>query len=177
MDVRYVSTFPSSDPAFRRVVERLRADRPSTSAEELTRRLRPLFPRVAIFEQQLTGEPARLYVFRDGRFEAGRADRWWESPDVACVCVDVGSGRLTDVSPEYAELMHAHKDDLVGRHFTEFIQPEARDAAAAMFESLVEDRDVTTQALVRRVDGTTVRIELHASREDGQIDVRYRPVR
>ena len=95
MGSRYVSTFPSSDPAFRRVVEHLGADRSSTTTDELTRRLRPLYPRVAIFKQQLTGEPERVYVFRDGRYELDRSERWWEEPGVACVIVDVESGRLT----------------------------------------------------------------------------------
>jgi len=176
MAIRQVSTFPSSDPAFRRVVERLHADRSSTAVDELTRRLRPLFPQVAIFEQQLTGEPTRLYVFRDGHFEANRTDRWWDAPGVACVCVDIGSGRLTDVSPEYAELMRSSPDDLVGRHYSDFVTPEARTAAEALFESLAEDREVSTEALVQRTDGTTLRIELHASRRDGDIDVRYRPL-
>ena len=40
----------------------------------------------------------------------------------------------------------------------------------------VQDREVSTEALVRRADGTTLRIELHASRRNGAIDVRYRPV-
>ena len=176
MASRYVSTFPSSDPAFRRVVEHLGADRSSTTTDELTRRLRPLYPRVAIFKQQLTGEPERVYVFRDGRYELDRSERWWEEPGVACVIVDVDSGRLTEVSSEYADLMHAPRAELVGRHYSEFLQPEAREAATAMFESHVQDREVSTEALVRRADGTTLRIELHASRRNGEIDVRYRPV-
>jgi PAS domain S-box-containing protein len=177
MSLRSVSTFPSSDRAFKRVVEHVGADTTSTSKDEVARRLRPLFPRVAVFEQQLTGEPTRLYVFRDGRYEAKSTESWWDKPGVACVCVSASTGRLIDVSSEYAALMHAEPSDLVGRHYTDFVQPEARDAAGAMFEALTEDRDVSSEALIRRVDGTTVRIELHASREDGEIDVRYRPVR
>ncbi len=59
---------------------------------------------------------------------------------------------------------------------SDFVQPDAREAAAAMFEALAEDRDVSSEALIRCADGTTVRIELHASRRNGEIDVRYRPV-
>ena len=173
---RSVSTFPSSDRAFKRVVDHVGADTTSNSTEEVARRLRPLFPRVAVFEQHLTGEQARLYVFRDGHFELDSGERWWDEPGVACVCVSAASGQLTRVSSEYAALMHARPEDLIGRHYTDFVQPEARDAAAAMFEALTEDRDVSSEALIQRVDGTTVRIELHASRTDGEIDVRYRPV-
>jgi PAS domain S-box-containing protein len=172
--IRYVSTFPSSDRAFARVVDRVGAQTTATSREEVARRLRPLFPRVAVFEQQLTGEPIRLYVFRDGRYEAQPPDRWWDEPGVATVCLDAASGRLTKVSSEYAALMRAEPDDLIGRHYSEFVAPEAREVASGMFEALAEDREVSTSALVRRVDGTTVRIDLHASRQDGEIDVRYR---
>jgi PAS domain S-box-containing protein len=176
MHTRSVSTFPSSDRAFRRVVARVGAEAASTSTDEVVRRLRPLFPRVAVFEQHLTGEPPRLYVFRDGRYEITGPERWWEDPGVACVCLDVDTGRLTDASSAYAALMGADRQELIGRHYSDFIQPEAREAAAAMFESLVEDREVSTEALVRRVDGTTLRIELHAFRKDGVIDVRYRAI-
>ncbi len=177
MGNRSVSTFPSSDRAFKRVVEHVGADMTSTSKDEVARRLRPLFPRVAVFEQQLTGEPARLYVFRDGRYEPQPVDSWWDEPGVACVCLSASTGRLTKVSNEYAALMRAEPGDLIGRHYTEFVQPEARDAAGAMFQSLAEDRDVSTEALLRRSDGTTLRIELHATRQNGEIDVRYRPLR
>ena len=176
MGFRSVSTFPSSDRAFKRVVEHVGADTTSTPKDEIARRLRPLFPRVAVFEQKLTGEPARLYVFRDGRYEVEPADAWWEAEGVPCARISAATGLLSEVSVEYASLMHAEPADLVGRHYTEFVQPEARDAAAAMFQALIEDREVSSVALVRRVDGTTIRIEFHASRRNGEIEVRYRPV-
>ena len=176
MNTRILSTFPSSDHAFQRVVERIAADTGTSSKEDLARRLRPLFPRVAVFEGQLAGEPSRLYVFRDGRYELTTPDRWWEGDAVACIRLSIQSGRIVNVSREYAELIRADRDDLVGRHYTDFVQPEAREAAQTMFSALAENREVSTEALLRRVDGTTLRIELHASRLDGEINVYYRPI-
>jgi PAS domain S-box-containing protein len=169
-----VTTFPSSDGAFRRAVERVSGGARKLAKDELARRLKPLFPRVAIFERELVGEPPQLYVFRDGRYEVAREDRWWEAEGVATVCLSVETGRLTHVSPEYAAIMGALPDDLVGRHYLEFVEPDAVEAAGAMFEALATDREVITEAVIRRVDGTPVRIELRAAREDGEIDVRYR---
>lgn len=176
MTGRVLSTFPSSDRAFQRAVERIAAAGDAQSKDELVRRLRPLFPRVAAFERQLTGERNHLYLFRDGRYETVSTDEWWRGDDVACVMISLQTGRLTHVSRAYAALMRADPEDLVGRHYTEFLQPDARDAARAMFEALAEDREIATEALVRRTDGTTLRIELHATRKDGEVDVRYRPV-
>ncbi|HET7182682.1 MAG TPA: PAS domain-containing protein [Candidatus Limnocylindrales bacterium] len=171
-----VTTFPSSDGAFRRAVERASGDATHPVKDELARRLQPMFPRVAVFERQLTGEPPQLYVFRDGHFSADHDDRWWDADGVACVCLSATTGRLTQVSPEYASIMGADPADLLGRHFLEFVQPAAVDAAEAMFDALSNDREVITEAVLRRVDGTPLRIQLHAARKDGEIDVRYRPI-
>ena len=176
MTPRILSTFPSTDRAFQRAVERLAADPGSATKDDLVERLRPLFPRVAAFERQLTGEPSHLYVFRDGRYEAARTNGWWKEPGVACVVISLQTGRLTRVSAEYADLMRADPQDLVGRHYTEFLQPEARLAAEAMFGALAESHEIATEALVRRTDGSTLWIELHATRRDGEVDVRYRPI-
>ena len=169
-----VTTFPSSDGAFRRAVELVTARATKSAKDELARRLKPLFPRVAVFERSLAGEPPQLYVFRDGRFEVDLDDRWWEAEGVACVCLSASTGRLTYVSPEYAAILGADPDDLIGHHYLEFVLPEAVEAAGAMFDALANDREVQTEAVIRRVDGSPVRIQLHAVRQDGEIDVRYR---
>ena len=169
-----VTTFPSSDGAFRRAAERVALGAPGRAKDELARRLRPLFPRVAVFERGLAGEPPQLYAFRDGRYEADPHDRWWEADDVARVHLSAATGRLTTVSPEYAAIIGARPDDLVGRHYLEFVEPDAVDAAQAMFEALANDREVITEAVIRRADGSSIPIQLHAARQGGQIDVRYR---
>ena len=64
----------------------------------------------------------------------------------------------------------------VGRHFVDFVQPEARAAAQAMFEAVSQFREVRSEALVRRPDGSTLAIEFRAIRTDGDIEVCYRPL-
>jgi PAS domain S-box-containing protein len=173
MRIRDVSTIPSRDRAFRGAVQRVASDDEGVSAQALRERLRPLYPQVEVFESLLEGEASHLYVYRNGRYVPNVEDRWWEAPGTACVCVSCETGRLTHVSDEWAALMHSSPSELIGRHYTEFVQPEARLAAEAMFEALAQG-EVDTQALVRRPDGSTVGIDVHAALGDDEIDVRYR---
>ena len=174
---RTVNTIPSHDAVLRRVVDRMTHTRPPQSAEQLADMLRPLFPRVAVFERQLSGERPLLYVYRDGRYEPERGDRWWEAPGAPCIHVSIETGQLTSVSGPWAGLMHADDPDaLLGRHFLEFVQPEARAAAQALFEVVDEQREVRSEALVVRPDGSALGIEFRAIRRDDQIEVCYRPL-
>jgi hypothetical protein len=173
---RVVNTIPSSDVVLRRVVERVAAGEQPGTAAELAARLRPLYPKVAVFERQLSGERAQFYVYRNGRYEPERRDEWWARPGVASVHVSATTGELTAVSGEWAELMRAAATDLIGRHFVDFVQPEARSAATAMFEAVSQFREVRSEALVQRPDGTTLAIEFRAVRRDGEIEVSYRPL-
>ena len=173
---RTVNTIPSHDAVLRRVVERLTRNRPPESAAHLADMLRPLFPRVAVFERQLSGERPLLYVYRDGRYEPERRDRWWEAPGAPCIRVAIDSGLLTAVTGPWAGLMHADADALVGRNYLAFVQPDARAAAQALFEVVDEERDVRSEAFVVRPDGTELGIEFRAIRRDDEIEVCDRPL-
>jgi len=171
---KVVNTIPSNDVVLRRVVDRItERDQPDTAAD-LAARLRPLYPRIAVFERQLSGERAQFYVYRDGRYEPEGREEWWEQIGVPCVHVDALTGQLTSVTGEWAALMRADEADLVGRHFVDFVLPEAREAAQAMFEAVSQYHEVRSEALVRRPDGTTLPIEFRAIRRDGRIEVCYR---
>ena len=173
---RTVNTIPSHDAVLRRVVERVTHSKtPPESAQQLADVLRPIFPRVAVFERQLSGETPHLYVYRDGRYEPERG-AWWTAADVPCVHVSRSSGLLTAVTGSWASLMRADQTSLVGRHFLDFVQPEAQAAAQAMFEVVSEEREVRSEAAVVRPDGSTVAIEFRAISVDGEIEVCYRPL-
>jgi hypothetical protein len=171
-----VNTIPSNDVVLRRVVDRVtETDQPGTAAD-LAARLRPLYPKIAVFERQLSGERAQFYVYRDGRYEPERRDGWWDEPGVAWVHVSASTGELTAVSGEWAALMRSDATKLVGRHFVDFVLPEARAAAQAMFEAVSQFHEVRSEALVQRPDETTLAIEFRAVRKDGEIEVCYRPL-
>ena len=169
-----VRAIPSHDAVLRLLVDRA-TETPPGSAGELTARLRPFFPRVAVFERQISGERG-LYVYRDGRYEPQTPPSWWDAPDVPCVRVSMQSGELVSVTGSWAELMHATPTDLVGRHFLDFVKPEAHAIAGAMFEALQNEGEVRSEAVVQRPDDTTLLIEFRAIRRDGEIEVCYRPI-
>jgi PAS domain-containing protein len=173
---RIVNTIPSHDVVLRRVVERVAADQQADTAADLAARLRPLYPRIAVFERQLSGERAQFYVYRDGRYEPDRPGAWWDQPGTPCVRVSTSTGQLTFVSGSYAELMRAPEANLVGRHFLDMILPEAQAVAQTMFEVVSQEREVRSEALVVRPDGSTVAIEFRAIRREGEIEVCYRPL-
>ena len=174
MPKRPVSTIPSTDRAFQRAVEKVVDDGHDATLDQIAARLRGLFPKVAVFRRLVSGESGHLYAYRDGHYEKKVAERWWDGPGVACVRVDAASGELTYISKEWAELMSAEPLGLLHRHFTDFVLPEATAAAQGMFEAVIEGGEVDTEALLLRPDHSTITIELHASRDDGEVDIRYR---
>ena len=89
-----ISTIPSNDRAFERAVENVATQSPGATPRDLEARLRPLFPRVAIFTRHVSGEHGHLYAYRDGHFERNIRERWWDAPDTPCVCIDAATGSL-----------------------------------------------------------------------------------
>lgn len=176
MQRQFVATFPSSDRAFRRAATQLAEGLELGSAEELAGRLRPMFPRVAVFEQQLSGESRRFYAYRDGHYDAGPREAWWRAPDTLRARVSARTGRLIAVSEAAARLLGLDLPHVIGCHFTAFIQPAAGPIAAAMFEALEDEREVVSEALLVRPDGSELLIEFRAVQQDGEIEVSYRPV-
>ena len=172
---RVVNTIPSRDRAFRRAVEHVAEEVAQGAPDQLAERLRPLYPRVAVFERGLSGEPDGYYVYRDGGFKNEPAERWWEAPGIPRICVSIATGKLTSVSNEWAGFMHANPDELVGRHFTDFVRPDARTVAKAMFAAVRGEREILSQALVMRPDGSTMAIEFRAIHRGREVEVYYRP--
>lgn len=170
-----VNTIPSNDAVLRRLVERATATSTLESPEALTEQLRPLYPRVAVFERLVSGEHG-LYVYRDGRYEPESPRTWWAAPDVPCVVVSLKTGNVVNATGSWAELMHEDADGLVGRHYLDFVKPEGRAVAGTMFEALHTEREVRSEAVVQRPDGTTFLIEFRARRRGDEIEVYYRPI-
>ena len=173
---RIVNTIPSHDVVLRRVVDRLTEERPPDSAAQLADTLRPLYPRVAVFERQLSGERPHLYVYRDGRYEPERGGRWWEKPDIPCAHISATTGQLTHVTGAWAELMHSSVEQLLGRHFLELVLPEARPVAQAMFEAVSLEREVRSEAMILRTDGQPMSLEFRAVRNGDEIEVSLREI-
>lgn len=170
-----VNTIPSNDAVLRRLVESATATSMPSTPEELTRRLRPIYPRVAVFERLVSGERG-MYVYRDGRYLPDSPPSWWAAPDIPRIVVSMETGELVRVTGTWADLMHEVPADLLGRHYLDFVKPEARAIAGAMFEALQTESEVRSEAVIQRSDGTTLLIEFRALRRGDEIEVCYRPL-
>ena len=164
---------PSSDSAFARAAARFAAD--ARSPADLQTRLRALYPRAVVRERALANEPPVLYLFRDGRYEPRPADAWWTRPGHATATIDLGSGVITSASREWAALLGDGVERIEGRPYADFLVPEAAEAALAIIDALREWGEVTSEMLMRTLDGALVTFEFHAELEGDRIDVTYRP--
>lgn len=165
---------PSSDVAFRQVVDRLVAV--SESPADLLARLRTLYPKADLAERGLEDEPRIFYVYRDGRFEAPTGERWWLDEEAARVSISVETGLLVRVNDQWSDLMGDTPQRLVGCHYSDFVLPEARGAASVLFDTLVSEGSAHSEALLLRPDGSLVGIEFWGIREGNLIHVAYRPL-
>jgi hypothetical protein len=173
---RVVHTIPSHDVVLRRLVERVTMESDPPSPDELVEQLRPLYPRVAVFEGQLSGERQPLYVYRDGRYEPELREPWWSEENAAWVRVSVDTGKVVAASASWASLMRADLHSLAGRDYPDFVPPSARALEQAMFEALADQEEVRSKAVAIRQDGTMLPIEFRATRLDGEVDLFYRPL-
>jgi PAS domain-containing protein len=169
-----VTTVPSSDLAFARAVEVVLAALPRPSAGALQESLRSIYPKVAVFERQLSGEQDVYYVYRDGTFVRDVLERWWTEPDAAWSQYSAADGRLLDASPEWMALMGGGPEDFVGRHYTEWVHPNARLAASTFHATVLELGEIHSEGLVRRADGADLRVEFYGVLIGDTIDVWYR---
>ena len=70
-------------------------------------------------------------------------------------------GRIQYVNPAVTLLAGYRPEDLIGRHYSEFIHPEDRDSVLAAFERALQTRDVVRTTLrYRHKDGSFKTIEV-----------------
>jgi hypothetical protein len=167
-----VSTIPSGDRAFRRAVEVATDDEPAPSPEDLAARLRPLYPRIAVFERALSGEEPGFYAYRDGSYHQDAVETWWARPETLHARISVRTGQITALNSD-GELTGCPREELLDREFTEFVAPSARVIARALFELAIRG-EVRSRALVLRPDGGTVLVDFRAIRNGTEIEVAYR---
>jgi PAS domain-containing protein len=163
---------PASDRGFARAARALATG--STSPNDLEARLRSLYPRAVVRERALANEPRVLYIYRDGRYQRENGDPWWRADGLATASIDLRTGTIVEASPEWAALLGDGVDAITGRSYTDFLLPEAREAAAAVIQVLAEVGEITSEALMRRIDGTTVPFQFHATLSGHRIEIVYR---
>jgi PAS domain-containing protein len=168
-----IITIPSTDPAFREHVNRLRvAARPGTP-EVLEARLRRVFPRAVVRRRDISGEAPAWYVYRDGRWRSSMTGSWWEEPGLPRVEVS-SDGWIQMASTTARDLIGIGANDVGSRHFTDFVAPGGLEDAMSLFEVVAEGRDLTATTLLRPASGDVIAIDLHAWREANRLVAVFR---
>jgi hypothetical protein len=162
---RIVQTIPTSDRAFREHVERLVAEYPFETPQELGTRLRQLFPRVFVRERALAGEnPAVWYVYRDGAWRPPEAEQWWAADGNARIAVDE-TGWIVEANALAMSLLEAPDLLTDQRHFSDFVAPGTLADATALLNVVAAGAELTVTILLCPANSEVVACELHARRE------------
>ncbi len=163
-----IITIPSSDAAFRQHVERLRLDAGLATAEQLEARLRRVFPRVAVRERALSGEPPSWYVYRDGGWQPSETGPWWQAADLPTLTVSEG-GWISDANATALSLLGLEPPDLGARHFTDFVAPGTLDDVVQLFGIVDAGHALTATMLLRPASGDLIAVDVHAARRGSDI--------
>lgn len=161
-------TIPSSDRAFRAVVERLVSEARPASPDALESRLRMLFPRAVVRSRDIAGEPAAWYVYRDGSWRPDLSGPWWEEPGLPRVVVSA-EGWISEANATALGLLGIEASELGIRHFTDFVRPGALDDSLAMFQIVAAGSPLTATVLLRPASGDVIAVDIHAWREDDRL--------
>ncbi|MBV9495451.1 MAG: PAS domain S-box protein [Acidobacteria bacterium] len=79
------------------------------------------------------------------------------TPDGVMI-VDEG-GRYVELNPTMCRILGAECDQLLGRHFTEFIPPDRMAEALAGFQQMKDNGELAVEFPIRSMDGTTHSLE------------------
>jgi PAS domain-containing protein len=162
-----VITIPSTDPAFRTHVTRVRAGG-ITAAPELERRLRQIFPRVIVRERSLSGVPPAWYVYRDGGWRSPSKGEWWKAEGLPCVRVSP-EGWLLEATSTAAGLLGIDGDDVASHHFTDFVVPGTLEDWLALFRVVEQGSELDATVKLRPLSGDVIAVDLHTAREGDHV--------
>lgn len=101
--------------------------------------------------------------------ERRRADRIWSVSRDIMVVVDV-EGRFVSVSPSWTRILGHAPEDVIGRHFSDFMHPDDVAPSNSALSRALSDQELNNyENRFRAIDGTYHRIEWHTTLEHGQV--------
>ena len=166
-----ITTIPSSDEAFRRLV--LQTLGSAHAPDRLEARLRGLFPRVVVRERDISGEPPAWYVYRDGTWRPPNEAHWWVAPDLPRVLVSL-DGWLIEANPLALSLLGLEPQDVGARHFTDLIAAGTLREGLALFDIVRSGHDLDATVVLRPTTGDLIAVDIHASAIDDGIEAHLR---
>jgi hypothetical protein len=158
-----IVTIPSTDTAFRELVDHVvRSAHPRTPAA-LEERLRRTLPLAVVREREISGPPV-WYVYRDGGWRSPAEGLWWEAPKLPRLVVSP-DGWVVEANATMRGLLEIDESELGARHFTDFIVPGTIEESTALFEIISRGHTLTATVLIRPTSGRILAVDLHATRE------------
>jgi PAS domain-containing protein len=168
-----ILTIPSSDAAFAEHVQALSRRYSRASAAEFEQRLRNVFPRVAVRERSLSGEPPAWYVYRDGRWRPPTDGPWWVEPRIPRLVVS-DDGWIVEASRTASDLLGIEDSGPLPHHFTDFVVPGALEESLALHELVKQVGEFEATVLLRPLSGEVIAVDIHVAREGEDLVARIR---
>ena len=163
-----VRIIPSNDAAFRHHVERLVRRQSFTSPQDLTARLRRLFPRVIVRASEVAGQANVWYVYRDGVWQSSADPRWWEERRAPRVSVSI-DGWIEEANAPARAILGLGPSDSMPRFFTDFVAPGTVQDATELFDLLAAGHELSVTTLIRPTSGEVIACDLRAWTDGGRI--------
>lgn len=115
---------------------------------------------------QIAGTLAKIVALGN---EKRRADRIWSVSRDLIVVVDA-DGVFRSVSPSWTRILGHAANQVIGHHFSDFMQPEdVEDSRAALARAFGHKELYSYENRLRALDGTYHRIEWHTTLEEGLV--------
>lgn len=166
-----ITTIPSSDEAFRKLV--LQTVGSVLEPDRLEARLRKLFPRVVVRERDISGEPPGWYVYRDGAWRPPGEAPWWTAPDLPRVLASA-DGWLIEANALALGLLGLGPHDVGARHFTDLVAAGTLEDVLALFDIVRSGHDLDATVVLRPTTGDLIAVDIHATTIDTGIEAQLR---
>ena len=166
-------TIPSTDVAFRRLVQRTHGRTHPASPEAFERQLRLTYPRAIVRERGLAGEVPSWYVYRDGAWRAPDGTSWWEDPATPRIQID-GSGWIVESNAPARGLLGAESLEVEPRYFTDFAVPGSAEDAVELFDIVRAAGGFEATVVLQPTSGDAIAVDLHATPFEGGLAAAFR---
>lgn len=170
---RHLFTIPSTDEAFRNLVQRTHGRTHPDSPEAFEIHLRLTYPRVIVRERGLAGELPSWYVYRDGTWRAPDGSAWWEEPTTPRILIDA-NGWIVESNAPARGLLGAETLHVEPRYFTDFAVPGSAEDAVEQFDIVRATGGFDATVVLQPTSGDAIAVDLHATPQQAGLAAAFR---
>jgi len=78
------------------------------------------------------------------------------------ILLTTAEGKILEINSAIEEMLGFHRDEVLAKHFTDFVEPSTLNANPPMYEELRMGRAITNERFLVRSDGTAIPVEVSA---------------